>query len=45
VTTQGVGWVSEEASDLVAPPLDLVIYIHLRMFTYTSNEIESNRAG
>jgi hypothetical protein len=37
MTTQGVGWVSEEASDLVAPPLDLVLYMHLRIFAYTSN--------
>ncbi len=28
VTTQGVGWASEEVSDLVAPPLSLVIDIH-----------------
>jgi hypothetical protein len=28
VTTQGVGWASEETSDLVAPPLNLVLYIH-----------------
>jgi hypothetical protein len=37
VTTQGVGWASEEASDLVATPLNLVIYMHLRIFAYTSN--------
>ena len=37
MTTQGVGWASEEASDLVAPPLNLVLNIHLRMFAYTSN--------
>jgi hypothetical protein len=37
VTTQGVGWASEEASDLVATPLNLVLYIHLRIFAYTSN--------
>ncbi len=37
VSTQGVGWASEEASDLVAPPLNLVLYMHLRIFAYTSN--------
>jgi hypothetical protein len=26
VTTKGVGWSSEEVSDLVAPPLNLVFY-------------------
>ncbi len=39
MTTQGVGWASEEASDLVVPPLNLVLYIHLRMFAYTSNAL------
>ncbi len=39
MTTQGVGWSSEEASDLVAPPLNLVLYIHLRIFAYTSNAL------
>ncbi len=39
MTTQGVGWASEEVSDLVAPPLNLVLYIHLRIFTYTSNAL------
>jgi hypothetical protein len=37
VVTQGVGWASEEDSDLVAPPLNLVLYMHLRIFAYTSN--------
>jgi hypothetical protein len=37
VTTEGVGWASEEASDLVPPPLNMVLYIHLRIFTYTWN--------
>ena len=37
MTTQGVGWASEEASDLVASPLNLVLYMHLRIFAYTSN--------
>jgi hypothetical protein len=37
VSTHGVGWASEEASDLVAPPLNLVLYMHLRIFAYTSN--------
>jgi hypothetical protein len=39
VTTKGVGWASEKASDLVAPPLKLVIHIHLRVFSYTSNTL------
>jgi hypothetical protein len=37
VTTKGVGWASEEASDLVALPLNLVLYMYLRIFAYTSN--------
>ncbi len=37
VATKWVGWASEEASDLVAPPLNLVLYIHLRIFAYTAN--------
>jgi hypothetical protein len=37
VSTQGVGCASEEASDLVTPPLNLVLYMHLRIFAYTSN--------
>ncbi len=39
MTTQGVGWASEEDSDLVAPPLNLVLYMHLRIFAYTSNAL------
>ena len=39
VTTMGVVWVSGEASDLVEPPMNLVLYIHLRIFTYTSNTL------
>ncbi len=35
VTTKGVGWAFGEASDLVAPPLNLVLYMHLRIFAYT----------
>ncbi len=35
MTTEGVGWASEEASDLVVPPLNLMLYMHLRVFTYT----------
>ncbi len=31
MTTEGVGWASEEASDLVAPPLNLVLYMHFRV--------------
>ncbi len=37
VTTQGVDGESEEVSDLVATPLSLVLYMHLRIFVYTSN--------
>jgi len=39
VTTKVVGWVSGEVSDLVAPPLNLVLYMHLRIFAYTSNAL------
>jgi hypothetical protein len=39
VTTQGVSWASAEVSDLVAPPLNLVLYMHLRTFAYTSNDL------
>jgi hypothetical protein len=39
VTIMGVGWASGEASDLVEPPLNLVLYMHLRMFVYTSNTL------
>ena len=39
VTTMGVGWASGEASNLVEPPLNLVLYIHLRIFAYTSNTL------
>ena len=42
VTTMGVGWASGEASDLVGPPLNLVIYMHLRIFAYTSNTLRDN---
>ncbi len=38
VTTMGVDWVSEEA-DLDEPPLNLVLYMHLRIFAYTSNTL------
>ena len=37
VATKGIGWASDEASDLVVTPLNLVIYMHLRIFAYTSN--------
>jgi hypothetical protein len=37
VATMGVGWASDEASDLVVSPLSLVLYIHLRIFAHTSN--------
>ena len=39
VTTMGVDWTSEEVSDLVEPLLNLVMYMHLRIFTYTSNTL------
>ena len=39
MTTEGVGWASEEVSDLVAPPLNLVLYMYLRIFAYTSNTL------
>ena len=39
VETMGVGWASEEASDIVEPPLNLVLYMHLRIFAYTSNTL------
>ena len=43
VTTMGVDWVSEvcseQAPDLVDPPLNLVLYMHLRIFEYTSNTV------
>ncbi len=39
MTTEGVGWVSEETSDLVVPPLNLVLCMRLRIFTYTSNAL------
>ncbi len=37
MSTEGVGWASDEASDLVVSPLNLVLYMHLRIFAYTSN--------
>jgi hypothetical protein len=39
VTTKGVGWSSGEASSLVESPLNLVLYMHLRIFVYTSNTL------
>ena len=38
----GVGWASGEASYLVGPPLNLVLYMYLRIFTYTSNTLIAN---
>ena len=32
-----VDWASEEAPDLAEPPLNLVLYMHLRIFAYSSN--------
>jgi hypothetical protein len=37
MSTMGVDWDSDEAPDLVEPPLNLTLYMHLRIFTYTSN--------
>ena len=39
MTTEGVGWASEEASDLVVPPLNLILYMYFRVFAYTSNTL------
>ncbi len=39
VTTMGTDWTSGEASDLVEPPLNLVLYMHLRIIAYTSNTL------
>jgi hypothetical protein len=39
VTTKGVGWASEEASDLVVPPLNLMLYMLLGVFAYTSSTL------
>ena len=40
VAAMGVGWASGsgEDSDLAGPPLNLVLYMHLRIFAYTSNK-------
>jgi hypothetical protein len=35
----GVDWTSEEVSDLVEPLLNLVMYMYLRIFAYTSNTL------
>jgi hypothetical protein len=35
----GSDWASGEASDLVEPPINLVLYMHLRIFAYTSNTL------
>jgi hypothetical protein len=45
VLTQGVSWSSAEASDPVAPPLNLVLYMHLRIFAYTSNVLHGEEEG
>jgi hypothetical protein len=39
VTTMGVDWASGEVSDLVENPLNLVLYMNLRIFVYTSNTL------
>ncbi len=39
MSTGGVGWESEETSDLVVPPMNLVLYMHLRIFTHASNAL------
>ncbi len=35
----GVDWASGEVSDLVENPLNLVLYMNLRIFVYTSNTL------
>jgi len=42
VATMGVDSVSRESSDLVEPPLNLVLCMNLRIFTYTSNTLIVN---
>ena len=42
VATMGVDWASRGSSDFVEPPLNLVLYIHLRIFAYTSNTLVVN---
>jgi hypothetical protein len=39
LTTMGVDWASEEVSDLVEPPLYLVLSMDLRIFAYTLNTL------
>ena len=42
VTSLEVDWASEETPDLVEPPLNLVLYMYLRIFTYASNTLIVN---
>ena len=42
VATMGVDWDSRESSDLVELPLNVVLYMHLRIFAYTSNTLIVN---
>ena len=37
-----VDWVSKEVPDLVNHPLNLVLYMHLRIFVYSSNILMSS---
>jgi hypothetical protein len=39
VTSVGVDWASGEASDLTDSSLNLVLYMHLRISSYTSNTL------
>jgi hypothetical protein len=42
VVVSGDEWSSVEVPDLVVHPLNLVLYIHLRMFVYSSNFVMSS---
>jgi hypothetical protein len=42
VTTFGVDWDSGETPDLVESPINLVLYMNLRIFEYTSNTLLVN---
>lgn len=42
VSDSGVGWSSTEDPTLMEPPLNLILYMHLRIFAYSSNNLMSN---
>ena len=44
VVVSGDEWSSVEVPDLPVHPLNLVLYIHLRMFVYSSNFLMSSFA-